>query len=247
VFRQLPEHERAPSRETKIMKFPTALLPALAILWSGAAQAEDRGVFYAGGTVSDGVSGYAGTVVALPGERLGEGLALRGGVNGGTYRYRTDGTRISAEYAGAEIAAVYQLSGPWGWANVSAGPRVTDTSLKPNDPGNRLRGTRYDLAVQTDGATGNAWRLRWFGSLGVFDETYIAQAGLGRLVDRDNSIRLGVEAAILGDPSYTSGSAGVFGEKALGNGWEARLSGGFSEQAGRSARPYASIAVSRVF
>ncbi|MCB2047127.1 MAG: cellulose biosynthesis protein BcsS [Novosphingobium sp.] len=210
------------------------------------ALAQDSGVVFAGGTVSDGVSAFAGGVVSLPGARLGDGLAIRGTVNGGTYHYRTQGVRIDAEYYGGEVAMVYQTSGAWGWANASVGARVTDTNLDPFDPANRLEGTRYDLALQAEGVAGKDWRLRWFGSLGVFDETYNLQAGLGRKIGDDETYA-GLEVGLQGDPSYRTGTGGIFIETGLGKGWNGRLSGGLSEQAARGAKPYASIGVSHVF
>lgn len=229
-------------------KFLTAgLIIAGALACAVPALAQDSGVAYAGGSAGDGVNGYAGAVVALPGARLGEGLALRAGVGGGEYRYEAGGQRIDATYVNAEVALVYQTSGNWGWANFSAGPRLTDTSLKPDDPGNRLRGTRIDAAVQTDGALGTAWRLTWFGSLGINDRAYIAQARFGPLVDGDSDTRLGVEGGIQGDRSYTRRSIGGFASTRLTGQWQGLVSGGVTDQAGRNVKPYVALGVSRVF
>lgn len=211
------------------------------------AAAQDTGVVYAGGSAGDGVNAYAGGVIALPGGRLGEGLAVRAGVSGGDYNYEANGQTIDARYIGGEVALVYQTSGDWGWANFSAGPRVTDTSLKPNDPGNKLRGTRFDLAMQTDGALGNAWRLTWFGSLGVDAHSYIAQTRFGPLVDAGSDTRLGIEGGIQGDRTYTRKSAGVFASTRLSGPWQGLVSAGFSDQAGRGSKAYATLSVSRVF
>lgn len=223
------------------------ILGALALLApSGAVYAQDRGVIYAGGSVGDGAGGYAGGLVALPGGSLGHGLAVRAGVNGGTYRYRTS-ERIEATYVGAEVALVYQFSGDWGWVNVSAGPRITDTDLDPEDPGNKLRGTRVDAGLQTDGALGNQWRLGWFGSWGVRNESYIGQLRLTRLVDESSQTRMGLETLLQGDPTYTRVSLGAHLSTALGGDWQGQLSAGASEQAGRKAKPYVALGVSRVF
>ena len=222
-----------------------AALAALVIL-PGTAAAQDSGVVYAGGSAGDGAGGYAGAIVALPGASLGHGLAARVGVNGGTYHYTTI-IPIDARYIGAEAALVYQTSGGWGWANLSAGPRVTDTRLSPVDPANKLRGTRLDLGVQTDGAIGSAWRLGWFGSYGVRNENYIAQARITRLVDAESRTRIGVEASVQGDPSYTRGNLGLHVATGLGDKWEGALTAGASEQGGRGAKPFVSLGVSRVF
>jgi hypothetical protein len=208
--------------------------------------AQDSGVVYAGGSAGDGAGGFAGGLVALPGGSLGHGLAVRVGVNGGTYHYTTT-TPIDARYIGAEAALVYQTSGDWGWASFSAGPRLTDTRLSPVDSVNKLRGTRLDAGLQTDGVLGNDWRLGWFGSYGIRNESYIAQARITRLVDAGSRTRLGVEASIQGDPSYTRGNFGLHVATGLGTKWEGSLTAGASEQAGRGPKPFVSLGVSRTF
>ena len=223
------------------------LVQVLALLSApGAAYAQDSGVVYAGAAAGDGEGGFIGGMVALPGGRLGEGLAVRGGVNGGTYRYRTD-RRIEASYVSAEIALAYQFSGPGGWANVSAGPRVTDISLSPDDPTNKLRGTRFDAGVQTDGAYGNAWQASWFGTWGIRNESYIGQLRLTRLVNEESQTRVGLEGILQGDPTYTRASLGGHLSTSLGGRWFGQVSAGASEQAGRRARPYVGLGVSRLF
>jgi len=210
-------------------------------------RAQDSGVIYAGGSVGDGANAYAGGVVALPGAHLGDGFAIRGGTSGGQYRYESGGRRISADYLGGEVALVYQTSGGWGWANFSGGGRVTDTRLKPGDPGNRLAGTRFDLALQSDGAVGNAWRATWFASLGVNDRAYITQVRVGRLVHGVSDTRLGIEGGIQGDRSYTRTSAGAFVSTRVTGQWIGQLSGGFTKQKDRQAEPYVAIGVSKIF
>lgn len=227
-------------------KVPVLAVAIAASCLSTAALAQDRGVIFAGGSAGDGAGGYAGALVALPGDSLGNGLAVRASVNGGTYRYQAN-QRIKARYLGAEVALVYQHSGSWGWANVAAGPRIADTRLRPDDPGNKLRGTRLDVGVQTDGALGDQWRLGWFGSWGIRNESYVAQLRLTRLVDPGRQLRLGVEGILQGDPTYKRGSLGAHVAFRLTGPWEAQLSAGASEQAGRDARPYASLGLSRLF
>lgn len=224
------------------------VVAALAGAIAAPASAETlKGVAFAGGTVSESLSGHAGAVVALPGHRLGDGPALRGSVAAGRYEYTSAGTQITGKYKGADIGLVSQHSGAWGWANLSAGAHFSDTSLTPDDPGNALRGSRWDLALQTDGALeSKSWRLGWYGSYGVFDETYQAKLALGRRVGA-NDLRLGVEGGIQGDPSYTRGFAGVFASRHIARNTTLQISAGASEQAGRSARAYGSIALSTLF
>ena len=215
----------------------------------GVASAQSlKGVAFGGGSVGEGVSAYAGAVTSLPGASLGKGLAVRGSVNGGRYRYTGGPGRIQAKYIGAEAALVYQSSGDWGWGNVSVGPRFTDISLSPADPENKRQGTRVDLALQTDGGLGmEDWRLGWIGSIGVIDGAYQARLQLGRLISAASQTRVGVEAGVQGDPYFTTVSAGAFAGTRLGENLEGQLSAGITEQAGRGAKPYVSLSFSQLF
>ncbi|WP_066557219.1 cellulose biosynthesis protein BcsS [Croceicoccus bisphenolivorans] len=212
-----------------------------------AQDAPDDGVAYAGATVGDGYNAYAGAVVALPGASLGNGLAVRGSVSLGEYRYDSGGTRIKADYKSAELALVYQTSGSWGWANFSAGPRLTDTKTDPSDPGNRREGTRVDGALTTDGALGNNWRLGWFGSYGAGDEAYYTQLRFGPLLDAPSQTRIGVEGSLQGDETYDRHAVGLFASTAIARNMELRLSGGVGKTDGRDRDGYAAIAISRLF
>ncbi|HKR18416.1 cellulose biosynthesis protein BcsS [Rhizorhapis sp.] len=236
--------------DRKLMQLAKVALAAglsLASVQPVRAQADTpTGVWFAGGTVSDTISAYGGAIKALPGARLGKGLALRGSVNGGTYHY--DGaTEIDASYAGAEAALVYQISGPWGWANVAAGPRYTYTDLSPDDPGNKRQGSRWDVGLQTDGAfDGPAWRLGWIASVGPFDGAYEARAQLGRKLG-GQKYRLGVEGGITGNPTYSKTMAGAFVAASVAPNMDLQLGAGATFQEGRKARAYGSIGLSKVF
>lgn len=233
------------------MHHPAFRFAALAGLFVAAlglpAQAQDIGVIYAGGNVGQGYNVNGGAVVSLPGDSLGDGIAVRVGGAAGEYRYDAGVTEIQGTYVTGELAIVYQTSDQWGWANFSGGPRVTDTKLEPADPSNALSGTRWDIALATDGAVGNTWRLGWFGSLGVLDHTYIGELRLARMLDKDSQTRIGVETGLQGDDSYQRASLGVFASALLAEKMEGRFSVGFSEQRGRDASPYAAISVSRTF
>ena len=244
--RTLCSGNNPPSGNNRMISLRFLALLAVSALSGQAALAQDRGVIYAGGSVGDGAGGYGGGLISLPGNSLGHGLAVRAGVNGGTYRYRTT-ERIEATYIGAEAALVYQTSGSWGWANIGAGPRFTKTDLDPNDPGNKLQGSRWDVGVQTDGVLGDRLRLGWFGSWGIRNESYMAQLRLTQAINRQSDTRLGLEATLQGDPTYKRGGLGAYISTAIGGGWTGQLSAGATEQKGRDARPYLSIGLSQVF
>lgn len=206
-----------------------------------------KGVWFTGGTVGDSLSGYAGAIVSMPGASLGHGLAIRASANAGSYEYDAGPNRIDADYTGGESALVYQSSGPWGWANVAAGPRYTHTRLSPNDPGNERRGSRWDIGIQTDGAVdARAWRMGWYGSYGPLDEAYQARLQIGRKIAA-HKLRLGVEGGIQGDPSYSKTSLGAFAAIGLGRSFELQLGSGVTKEEDRQARAYGSVGLSRVF
>jgi hypothetical protein len=221
---------------------------AAALALSAPARAEElNGVWFAGGTAGESVSAYAGGLVALPGYRLGEGLAVKAAINGGRYRYDSDGTEIRANYYGGSLALVGQFSGPWGWANVSAGPRVTNTDLSPSDPENRRAGTRWDLDFGTDGALDRGrWRLGWFGELGVRDQRYLVHLQAARRVGPGET-RFGLEVGLQGDELYSQRSAGVLVSFSPGANINLQTSAGLTDQDGRAVQPYASAGLSQVF
>ncbi|QPQ54976.1 cellulose biosynthesis protein BcsS [Allosphingosinicella flava] len=232
------------------MKHSSIILP-LALLLSAAplaAQENRDGVLFFGGSAGDGVSAYAGGLVSLPGARLGQGFALRGSANAGRYKYQQGVATVEADYVGAEAALVYQTSAPWGWANFSAGPRLTDTSLSPRDPANERSGTRVDAVI---GAEGNyrtgGWSLGWYGNAGLFDETYYTQLRAGHRIDSAGRAFLGIEGGFQGDPSYDSRNIGLFYARDFSDAWNVQLSGGIRDQEGRKVKPYAAIGLSRLF
>ena len=230
------------------MKNSLPILLALSVSAPAAAQTY-QGVAFAGGSIGDGRSAYAGAVTALPGASLGKGLAVRGSVNAGSYRYQTGGAKIDADYKGAEAALVYQLSGDWGWSNLAAAPRVSKLDLSPDDPDNKRRGTTWDFGLQVDGAQnlGPNWRLDYLGSVGAIRGAYQARLGLGRTVDTERQTRLGVEGGIQGDPRYTTLSAGLFAATRLAKDFEGQLSAGARDQAGRELKPYLSAGFSLLY
>jgi hypothetical protein len=170
-------------------------------------------------------------------------------VNGGQYRYTTGAQTIEADYVGAEVALVYQTSGDWGYANFGAGPRVSDTSLSPDDPGNERRGRRWDAGVTSDGTLNlsPAWRLNWYGSFGLIDGPYQARLGVGRIVNVERQTRVGVEAGISGDPRYTTKTAALFLASRIGRNLEGSVSAGVLEPDGRDIRPFGAVGLSLLF
>jgi hypothetical protein len=221
----------------------------LLLTGSAAAAAEGpSGVLFAGGSAGDGISGYAGVVSALNGH-LGHGIAVRASANAGNYRYQAGNDPIEAHFYGGEVALVYQLSGEWGWANLSAGPRVTHTELSPDDRSNERRGTRFDVGLQSDGAywLDRRWRFDWLGSLGVTDRSYYSRVAITRLVNEARGTRIGLEAGVQGDRRYTARRAGVFAATRIGPALEGQAAFGAVDQELRPTHAYGSVGFSLLF
>lgn len=226
-----------------------AVFIVLAIGACGVARAEPyHGVVFTGGSVSDNESGYGGFIIALPGATLGHGFAVKAAMNGGRYDYVGGVGHIEAKYYGGQLAFVRQWSGEWGWANLSAGGRVTQTDLSPFDPGNERAGTRLDAALGADGAfnMGDRWRLGWYSEGGVRDEFYLARLEGTRSM-LAGKWRLGVEGSIQGDPTYQSESVGGVTAITLKKGLELQFGGGAVFQNGKNSKPYASVGFSTLF
>ncbi|HXI87860.1 MAG TPA: cellulose biosynthesis protein BcsS [Parvularculaceae bacterium] len=205
------------------------------------AEAAD-GIIVAGGSVSGDDSAYAGAVIALPGSSLGHGWAVKAAANGGRYKYSGGVGEVSATYYGGAIGAVYQLSGKWGWANISAGARFTQTHLSPFDPGNARAGFRTDFAPSSDGAFNldPHWRLGWYGEGGVRDRYYLTRVELTRSVGAGRW-RLGAEGGVQGDPTYRKERGGAVAAVKLTPKLEAHLSGGAEFQRDGKTKPYVTL------
>lgn len=144
---------------------------------------------------------YVGLVAPLFGEHLGNGLVQRYWIDFLGYSYETF-QEIDAQAVGLEGALGYQTSGQAGWAAVYAGLRYNNTSLSPDDPGNRNRGEHVWVKSQLEGELNLAetWKLGGIASYTFSAESYWLRA---RLLHRlDQSLSTGPEAVFMGDPNY---------------------------------------------
>jgi hypothetical protein len=208
-----------------------------------------QGVWFAGGTVSSDSSGYIGAVRALPGARLGKGLAVRGVVAAGAYEYAAGLGDVEARWQGLDVALVTQASGEWGWSNLSASVGVKHTSLKPDDPANESDGTRSDVAVQADGASlSGPVRFNWQASYAFQAEEYGLKLQLSRAFG-EAGYRAGVEAGLQGDANYQRTTAGLQVGRAFGPNrqYELMVSAGASKFRDSATSGYGSISLSHTF
>ena len=138
-----------------------------------------------------------------------------------------------------------QTAGSWGYARFAAGPRYSYTRLRPDDRGNRRRGFEFDALLTSDGAlTSGPWRTEWYGAYGIGVRDY--QARLGIAHGTGGRTRLGIEAGVQGDRSYSRVFGGPTLSVALGRS-SFRLAAGISDQKSRGTRGYFSIGLSRSF
>jgi len=235
------------NRKARFMKIALPLGTLLMLTWSSTSSAATpTDVWFAGGDFSDSASLYGGSVVSMPGSSLGHGLAVRTSAGFGRYNYDASGTKISGKYVSAEAALVHQSSGKWGWVNFSVGPRFSHTTLSPVDPKNGLRGSRVDVAVQSDGALDSRRsRLNWLASYGFRDESYLGK--LEFALKAGHGMAYGIQTGIVGDPSYHRFNAGGLIRISFGHQIDFEVGGGLATQPGRTTRPYLSVGLSQVF
>lgn len=206
--------------------------------------AQDRGVAFGGGETGDDRSGYFGVTWALPGARLGEGWAVRGLASAGRYDYDGATDWIEAEFVQADVVLLRQSSGDWGYFNLGAGARFTDTDLTPDDPGNEREGGHWDGVVTADGmATGGGWRAGGYAVYGVRMQEYFVRGEVTRALGA-GPFRVGVEVLADGDENYSRQGAGVVGAYETAAGFSVRAAVG---QRGDDDDTYVSLGLTRTF
>ena len=178
---------------------------------------------------------FAGTIVPVFDANVGSGPAVRLWADYLDYSYTGGVGPVTASGWGGALAGVYQFSGNWGWANLSAGMAFRDTTLSVFDPGNRQRGAHGYFDVQADGAYNfdEAWRARGLAQYTPTIQGYLAQFDVDRTVWGAN--RLGVTASFQGDENYNQVSAGVAAYFQLSPGLELDPAVGASHSDGRTS------------
>jgi hypothetical protein len=200
-------------------------------------RAQEKVVISGGGDVDNASDGYLGATVAL--SHIGEGLAVRGSGFGGAYDYRGGpaNQRIDATFAGAELDLIYQFANDGFWINGGVGGRYVDTTLHPNDPGNRRRGSQGEVALVVDGGdVSGPWRGDWYAGYGTRLDDYQARVSLTHALDAP--WRAGLEVGAEGDPTYNEQRVGPLVAYAFSKSGEVQVSGGFSDGSVRGPSGY---------
>lgn len=209
------------------------------------AQAEERGVAFAGGVASKSPSVYVGAVTALPGAALGRGLAVRTVVSRSDYRYDRAADTVKGKATSITVSAIHQWSGEWGYASAGVGVAHQKTRLSPDDANNRNRGSKWNAVVSADGVRNlGTWQLGASGSYRFGIKEYYVRGDVTRSVS--SAVRIGAEATAQGDPSYERQLYGAVIAVRPSAKWEVRLSGGGIREDSRNV-PYAALSISRVF
>lgn len=226
------------------LMFAAATLTSACLV--GPALAQDDPVVFAGGFIADDHFVYAGALIPLPGAQPHQGWAVRPVASAGAYDYRRNATDIEADYVNLELSLVNRRSGDWGYLNLAAGARYSNTNLSQPDPQNRRDGNQWDGMVSIDGARyAGAWRVSGYASYAFNIEDYYIRGEVTRAI-RPNGLRLGMETIIEGDPSYDRQSLGALVAFQPMTGTEVRASVG-GRVGDRDTEPYLAIGLSRSF
>jgi hypothetical protein len=217
------------------------LLLGMTCLAAWPAVAQDR-IALAGFEASpDNQYAYLGTVLPLPGEKLGQGLVQRYWLDYVAYRYeKTPAQLIDAKIAGAEAALGYQHGGAGGWWGTYLGVRFADTRLSPDDPGNQDRGRHWRAKLQLEGETevAPAWRVNGIVSHLLGDDNYWMRVRVQTTLVSQRFV--GPEFIAQGAPNYRAYKIGAFvGNIRVGAGSALTLKAGVSKPQNDSASMYA--------
>lgn len=216
------------------------LLAGLLLAMNAPAWAQDR-IALAGVEASrDNRYAYMGTVLPLPGSRLGQGYVQRYWLDYVAYRYeKTPQLEIDTRMTAVEAALGYQQSGASGWWGAYLGARHASTRLRPDDPDNDDRGRRLRAKLQLEGETGIAagWRINGIASHLVGDANYWARVRLQTQLR--NRWHVGPEVIAQGDSNYSAYKVGAFvGNIGLGPSAALTLKAGVSKPEDDPASAY---------
>lgn len=218
--------------------FLFAVIGAYALAGPVLARADDHVQLFAGaqGDYSNYV--YLGATVALPGSSIGNGFAIRGLVNTGGYNYiNTPLGVVKANFSGAELDGVYELSKKNFWTDLALGANYTYTNLSPFDPTNRRAGRQVEFRMSLDGGgVAGPWRADWTGFYGTRLYDYAARLGVTHAISP--RWRLGAEGYTEGDPTYHLNQVGPYVAVDFTDRSELQFSGGWSWESGFNPRNY---------
>lgn len=187
------------------------IVTLIALLAAWPAQAAEN-LLFGGAEASGHRARYAqiGVVSALPGSQMGQGWAVRGVVNGLTYKYRGGPGNVEADALGGELTAGYMQSGAKGWWSAFTGPSYRHTDLSPNDPTSDARGGNWGWMIQGEGEymLSPVFKANLTGNYSIANNNpYWTRARL--LYRLAGDMFVGPEGAFQGDSDYNAWQLGA--------------------------------------
>ena len=167
---------------------------------------------FVGAQTSEHNSNYVNAGFATPfsGSSLGNGWVFRGAADYLTYSYKSGENTIDAYAYGLNASLGYQWSNQDGWFGFYAGPGYIDTTLSPDDRGNKSRGGQAVAQIQAEGEEklSNNFKINAITNYTAFDDD--AYWGRVRLLYKlSDKIYAGPEAVLQGDNIYRAWQTGV--------------------------------------
>jgi hypothetical protein len=196
---------------------PSSLVRVAAAVALGlaAGHAEAESLWVGGGSFAGQTEvGYLGRVGPLPGGRLSDGWSHSIFIDQVNYEYDAGAERIHGNARSLKFAIGRQFQRSSGVLGLSLGVAARKTSLRPDDPGNRNRGSsiRPVAELQWQSHSDAPWRSQGIAQYVPGARSHFANLFVGRQLGR---IALGPRLSTGGDPSYRIHGIGL-----AAHGWQ---------------------------
>jgi len=152
---------------------------------------------------------YLGNISPLKGSTLGNGYVQRLWLDYNNFNYNLNSTTIDAKAKGLSYAIGYQGSFDKSFSYAGfIGVGVRNTDLSPNDPGNQSEGTEVNpmLIVEAEKKFTDFYKLNFNASTEPSAESYWSRLRFSF----GDSIKMGPELTMQGDPSYDTKKIALF-------------------------------------
>ena len=219
----------------------------LSLMASASAAAEDR-YFLAGGELARQADySYVGLVLPGPMREGGRGFMQRYWLDRFGYEYDGAPGRVKARAHGAEAALGYGASSAAGWWSVYLGLRYTDTTLTPDDPSAKARGSQTGLKLQgeADQQIASAWRAGAIVSYVSKQDAYWSRLRL--MHSTTSATAWGVEAIAAGNSESRWRAAGLVLSLQPAKDWSVALKTGYRAQSGEGDGAYGGVELGLAF
>lgn len=217
-----------------IVKVAAAAISALVV---GQAFAADTDVFAGFSSASRSKFAYVGGIKAMNGDLEKNGLLLRGMIFSGRYDYDTVGVasgKVDGKLVGAELGVGYQWFNPGSRFSLYGGIDHPDHDLSPDDPGNKVKGSKTGAQVQAEIETRGS---PLYGNLiAKYSSAWGSYWVRGRAGYTFGSVVVGPEAIGMGSESFKEHHYGLFLAVPVSKATSLSLSAGHRTSTGKNAR-----------